>query len=776
MITPFQFQEAAAAQIAKRVSEYLDEPVTVGRKQNKHTVPFFQALSSLTGSGKTIVLAAAVAHIANDFPVAPVILWLSKGKVVVSQTFMNLSPGGKYHQLLGSMTVLALADYSPEDVSTSDRPLVYLATVGTFAQKDKEEGTLRIYKSDVDTMESSTWDALAQRIDSEGRRRPLIVVYDEGQNLSDLQTDLLLDLEPDVFLPASATMKIPPRLDREVQSLKNSDWTEDELVTKIPTAEVVAAGLVKSTVLLEGYNSPMEETVSTLLASWRETEREADAYEAGFRPKAIYVCDTNVVADTPNQTENPRTPFLQRQAPPILIWRYLTEQEGIDPATVAVYSNLKVDKEHPLPEEFVLFSGADSDYADFIEGDFQHIIFNLTLQEGWDDPAVYFAYIDKSMGSKAQITQIIGRVLRQPGATRYPSDLLNTAHFFVRVDRNDVFSQVIAEVENELGNEPGGIRIAVSAPGSPSVESYLPRFDVQIPETGIESSHALQRVQDLMSGFPNFRDDSKNTKGEGSRRIVRQVVGASNGPKSNEWESFEQSSTASARWVFHREVQRQLASALGVVNLADPNLDAVVGIGSPAYLTVCKLAEDVVDTFVKNVRLTQRRANPYKVGALIARPDQVEEFKNSVHTGYAGLLPDEGRFARCLDDTGIVWARNPARSGYGIPLITPGPTTMFYPDFIFWTDDRVVCVDTKGAHLVQETARRKLLRVNYAGEGPRLDIRFVSTGRYNDDLELRDRDGHTSWSLADDGRFVANHYEELSDLIKFVADDSLNLV
>lgn len=334
MITLFQFQETAAAQIRQRVSEYLDDPVTAGRRANKHVVPYFQALSALTGAGKTVILAAAVAHIAGELPVAPVILWLSKGKVVVEQSFANLSPGGKYHRLLDNMAVAALADYSPDDVAQSDRPLIYFATVGTFNQKDKEDGNLRIYKSDVDTMEQSVWTALTQRLDAAGNRRPLIVVYDEGQNLSDQQTDLLLDLEPDIFLPASATMKIPARLDREIQALRSADWTPDELVTKVPTSQVVDAGLVKSTVLLEGYNSPMEETVATLIQGLRETEEEARAHGVDFKPKAIYVSDTNVVADTPNQTESPKQPFGHRKAPPILIWRYLTEECGVDPATI----------------------------------------------------------------------------------------------------------------------------------------------------------------------------------------------------------------------------------------------------------------------------------------------------------------------------------------------------------------------------------------------------------------------------------------------------------
>ena len=292
-------------------------------------------------------------------PIKPVVLWLSKGKVVVQQTFTNLSPGGKYHHLLDGMTVDALANYKPEVVTEAGQPLVYFATAGTFNQKDKATGTLLIHKSDVDNMESSIWDQLRIRTDIDGNRRPLIVVYDEAQNLSNQQTDLLMELEPDGFLLASATMRLPTRIGDEVDRIRTAGYSDDYLITKVKTSAVVAEGLVKDTVLLEGYNTPMEEAIAQLLTDMKQATTEAAALGLEFQPKCIYVCNTNVVADTPNTTDDPKQPFAQRQAPPILIWNYLVDQMGVDPATVAVYADLKTDKDYPLPREFILFRGAD---------------------------------------------------------------------------------------------------------------------------------------------------------------------------------------------------------------------------------------------------------------------------------------------------------------------------------------------------------------------------------------------------------------------------------
>lgn len=772
MLSLFQFQEVAAATISSHVSEYLDAPARTTVNKKPHDPPFFQALSALTGAGKTVILAEAVSQISDTMPVKPIIMWLSRGKVVVRQTFVNLSSGGKYHHLLDGMTVEALANYKPEIVSESDRPLVYFATVGTFNQRDKESGTLLIHKSDVDNMEASIWEAIRTRTDSAGNRRPLVVVYDEAQNLSNQQTELLLELEPDGFLLASATMRLPTRIGAEVQHIINAGYADQDLVTKVKTKDVVDEGLVKDTLLLAGYNTPMEEAVSQLLADWEDATREAESLELDFRPKCIYVCNTNVLADTPNLTDDPKQPFDQRQAPPILVWKFLVEQMGVDPSTVAVYANLKTDKEFPLPDEFVLFKGAENDYDEFTAGEYQHIIFNLTLQEGWDDPAVYFAYIDKSMESTVQITQVIGRVLRQPGAQHYPAERLNAAHFYVRVDKNDVFNSVAEDVKRELGEESGGFKIVVAPPGSPKPEVFLAKIDQFIPETGLDPSAARTQIDSLLDTFADYREGGVNTKGTGSRRVLKQKIGHEG--SATEWEEFQHSSEASARWIFHREVQRQYKFALGIVNLAEPKLNAIIGIGSPAHNQVRHLADEVIHSYIKGVRLLQRRLNPFKVGNQLARPNDVVPYVNAVHEGYAGLNTLERPFADGLDKTGLTWARNPARSGYGIPLISVGPTSNFYPDFLVWTKDRVICIDTKGPHLVHETARRKLLRMRPARTGPRLDVQFVSKGKYTDDLEQKHTSGYTCWGLGDDGTIQAVHFEDLDALINYLVDDDIH--
>lgn len=246
----FPFQIAASSQIAERFQSYSQDPLAITRTRN---VPFYQNLSSITGSGKTVILADTIEEIRSRLPVEPIVLWLSKGRVVVWQTYTNLS-SGKYAELLGGYQVKPLLDCKPLDVENSGSGLVLVATVAKFNQKDKEEGDRKIFQVGFDVAEQSLWDLLKARKDANGRRRPFLVVYDEAHNLSDQQTKILSELEPDALIGASATLRIPEALSQTIDRLrKDKGWQDADLVTSVKSSDVVKSGLIKKHINLGGY-------------------------------------------------------------------------------------------------------------------------------------------------------------------------------------------------------------------------------------------------------------------------------------------------------------------------------------------------------------------------------------------------------------------------------------------------------------------------------------------------------------------------------------------
>ncbi|HGW4085675.1 TPA: hypothetical protein ACNIDP_003528 [Klebsiella michiganensis] len=764
----FQFQQDAASQMADRYVEYIGDPIKFGRSSMRGEVPFYQALSSITGSGKTPILAQAVSEIVALSAVPPVILWLSKGKVVVQQSYANLAEGGKYNHLLSSITVRLLSEYDPEDVANSQEALLYFATVGTFNQKDREKSNLKIFSIDTDNIESTRWEALKIRQTANGQKRPLVVVYDEAQNLSDQQTALLLEQQPSVFLLASATLRFPAQFDTAViQQLRNQGgYSDEDLITQVRSSTVVSSGLVKGIISLNGLNVPMQETISEMLSDMHEAEAAAAAEKLNFLPKAIYVCNTNILADDAGQTDDPKQPFDQRQAPPILIWRYLTEHCQILPDDIAVYADLKTHRDFPLPSEFKLFSGGENDYEDFLEGNYRHIIFNQTLQEGWDDPSVYFAYVDKTMESSVQITQVIGRVLRQPNAIHYESDCLNTAHFYVRVDRNDVFAQVVEDVRKGLGGETQEMRILTSPPGTEEPVSLTPKKTRLVPRTAIDNQATVLPVERVLGKVHDYSQDTINTRGIGRRRTIQQVIGARESLDS-EWMDFEQSNRVNARWIFRREVARRYRPALTIMNTDLRKFDSKVGIGSNAYASLADNAAEAVSEYLRHAVIKQLKPNPYEIGSTLVRRGIMESFNNALHEGYDGLNSFELNFARALDQTGLTWARNRSQTGYKIPLVTLGQTNWFFPDFLVWAGDTVICVDTKGSHIVETDARRKLLSIQpHKAVSTTLEVKFLVEGKWKSDGTFESRDGFSVWELGSGRELRTIPYDDINAVVE----------
>jgi type III restriction enzyme len=433
------------------------------------------------------------------------------------------------------------------------------------------------------------------------------------------------------------------------------------------------------------------------------------------------------------------------------------EDAKIDPRRIAVYCQLSFSKECPAPPSFNLFARGDGDYDRFIEGGYEHIIFNLSLQEGWDDPACAFAYIDKEMASGRQITQVIGRALRQPGARHYPDPILNTAHFYIRTDEQGVFESILKDVNQQLVSEHPAIEVTVRstnrrADGNREVPSKVR----VVPTTAIYSGGASEPIRKVVQRMLDFRSGGENTVGQGSRAHVLQEIGTGAGAH-YEWIEVEHSNRVTARTIFKRELQRLYAGGVrragGPINLIDielSKLDALIEINSPAAQHVKEIAGQAVDAFIEHSYVIENDDDvPYSVGPIAVDGATAVPFSNAIHSRYSGQNKFELAIAKTIDRTQRVWCRNPENSGYFIPLLDCGSTTTFYPDFLVWVERSVVAIDTKGDHLLNEDARRKLFDIHSTGERTRLALRIISEGYWNiassGQLGKKGPDGYTVW-------------------------------
>jgi len=195
----YPFQSNVATFVAEKFCEYQTDPLLVKKEA---IVPFFQNISAITGAGKTIILADIITQMRLHLSAEPIALWISKGRVVVEQTYLNLS-AWKYSQFIPNFNVLPLLDCKQTHIEDLSQAFLLVATAGKFNQKDMDKGDRMIYKQCLDNADISLWNLIKTRKLSNGIKRPLFIIYDEGHNLSDQQTELLLKLNPDAIISAS---------------------------------------------------------------------------------------------------------------------------------------------------------------------------------------------------------------------------------------------------------------------------------------------------------------------------------------------------------------------------------------------------------------------------------------------------------------------------------------------------------------------------------------------------------------------------------------------
>jgi type III restriction enzyme len=596
----YPFQTDVASHVAEKFGEYLVNPLMV---DTTRMVPFFQNISAITGAGKTLILADTITQMRLRLSAEPVVLWISKGRVVVSQTYINLRDG-KYSEFIPNFNVIPLLDCKPNHIEDTAKALLLVATVGKFNQSDMDKGDRMVYRENLDNADTSLWNLIQSRQLPDGKRRPLLIIYDEGHNLSNQQTELLLQLNPDAIISASATMRIPEIFNKRVvqRLIDDGDWAANDFTTVVKSSDVVKSGLIKKHIEFGGYVTPMEFAIDELIVDYRKMCDIIRKQEINLLPKAIYVSNTNIVAET-GERDDPLKEFELRQSRPICIWRYLTRVHGIDANDIAVYCDLKVDNRFPLPADFHLFSGGDNDYNNFIDGNYHHIIFNLSLQEGWDDPECYFAYIDKDMGSKDQVTQVLGRVLRQPGARHFQNAILNTAHIYVHTDIKNVIDEVVEEIQNKIITEIPEIVLSIYKGKSHEKNSnkVQPKKEVRLPRTGIESKNALNPINTIVHQMMDFSNDEKNTVGTGSRIKIFQNIGSdiSNKSVEMEWKETEHTNRITARWLFKREIQKSFPNVVNLCNTELPKFDALIEYNSPAAVNITEKANEVVKKYIE---------------------------------------------------------------------------------------------------------------------------------------------------------------------------------
>ncbi len=379
-------------------------------------MPYF-CLRVPTGGGKTWLAAKSVSKI-NTYLLGlehSVILWLVPSNAIREQTLKALKERHHpYHQALceaGPVTVLDLDEAKNVTRATLDTSTTVIVTTRQAFQVDDTE-IRKVYESSGALMhhfDDLHPDQRAHLEQDDGvvpyslanvlrLRRPFVIVDEAHNSRTELSFETLSRFNPSGIMELTAT----PDMEKTPSSVLHSVYA----------AELKGEQMIKLPIRLE-TEPDWQQCLADAIARREELQTIADSEQRQGAPYLRPIA------------------LIQAQAR-----SKVRETLDVDQVREELITN------HRIPEaEIVVATGEEkglekinAEYEGGILSDSCPVKFVITQQalaEGWDCP---FAYVLVSMAevhSSTAVEQLLGRILRQPGAKHRANDALNHSYSFV---------------------------------------------------------------------------------------------------------------------------------------------------------------------------------------------------------------------------------------------------------------------------------------------------------------------------------------------------------
>jgi len=374
-------------------------------------MPYF-CLRVPTGGGKTLIGARCVSLVNRYLLQADrsVILWLVPSNAIRQQTldaFRNREH--PYHAALGeagSLTVLDLEEAKSVTPATLNTATVLIvATRQAFSQQEMDK--LKVYEDSGQLMAHFSEVSPEQKqqllTGPEGTtprsfanvlrlRRPFVVVDEAHNARTGLAFETLARFRPSGILELTATPDL--------------ETTPSNVLHSVSAAELKSEGMIKLPIILE--TEP----------DWQKVL----AYAIDRRNQL------QVLADREKLTGKP---YLR----PLVLIQAQPRRQGMDTLHAEALREELIKNHNIAENEIAIATGEQRDLEDvdlFTEDcPLKFIITQKALAEGWDCSFAYVLASVAELRNETAVEQLLGRILRQPDATRRAREELNHSYAFV---------------------------------------------------------------------------------------------------------------------------------------------------------------------------------------------------------------------------------------------------------------------------------------------------------------------------------------------------------
>lgn len=426
-----------------------------------------------TGGGKTYLACASVKPIFDALPPArrQAVVWLVPSDAILTQTLaalkdsshpyrqrLNIDFGGRV-EVYSKEELLAGQNFSPATVA--EQLSVMVLSYDSFRSRTKEgrkayqaNGNLAPFVTALGSPEqpikNADETALFQVIN---QLNPVVIVDESHHATSTLSTEMLVNFNPAFILDLTAT----PKKQSNIISYVDALALKNESMVKLP---VIA------------YNRRSQTEVIT------------DAIDLRQSLEAAAV-----------QQQEQGGPYIR----PIVLFQ-AQPRTGEDATSFGQLREKLVAA--GIPEDQIAIKTANINELKGVdllspECEIRYIITVNALKEGWDCP---FAYILASLANKTsqvEVEQILGRVLRQPHATRQRNPLLNMS--YVLTSSNN-FKSTLSQIITGL-NSAGFSRRDFRAADESQLDLTNPRAQLSDTTTPTESGASCKAEPEAFLDF-----------------------------------------------------------------------------------------------------------------------------------------------------------------------------------------------------------------------------------------------------------------------------------
>ena len=286
-----------------------------------------------------------------------------------------------------------------------------------------------------------------------------IIILDEGHKAySELAQDTLYSFNPCFVLELSATPK-----------------KESNVLVMITGKELLRDDMIKLDInLFRQVSSDWRDAVRDSVIKRDQLEETAKRYKA---KSGVYIRPICLIQAERTGKDKRVPPYIHA----LDVFDYLVKSHNIPPEQVAIKSSDRNDIEN----------------MDLLDEncEVRYIITKQALQEGWDCSFAYILTILTNPESKTGITQLVGRILRQPYGQKTAIDALDESYVFCYRDTSNnlvqsvrlgLMEEGLSDALSRLKMSPGPSERSVSIPvplkeeyGSFAGQVFLPAFVVQ---------------------------------------------------------------------------------------------------------------------------------------------------------------------------------------------------------------------------------------------------------------------------------------------------------